>query len=94
MRLELTDYEWADTWADTTTPHGRLMLTLLGGLAEFERSLIPRELVHLTTDIDSRATRCRSTGRASLHAQMFRSYQAALPWCCRPQDPAPFAQQR
>jgi DNA invertase Pin-like site-specific DNA recombinase len=30
----------ADTWADTTTSHGRLMLTVLGGLAEFERDLI------------------------------------------------------
>jgi DNA invertase Pin-like site-specific DNA recombinase len=30
----------ADTWADTTTPRGRLMLTVLGGLAEFERELI------------------------------------------------------
>ena len=30
----------ADNWADTTTPHGRLMLTVLGGLAEFERELI------------------------------------------------------
>jgi DNA invertase Pin-like site-specific DNA recombinase len=29
-----------DTWADTTTPHGKLMLTVLGGLAEFERELI------------------------------------------------------
>jgi DNA invertase Pin-like site-specific DNA recombinase len=29
-----------DGWADTTTPHGRLMLTVLGGLAEFERELI------------------------------------------------------
>jgi DNA invertase Pin-like site-specific DNA recombinase len=29
-----------DTWADTTTPHGRLMLIVLGGLAEFERELI------------------------------------------------------
>jgi DNA invertase Pin-like site-specific DNA recombinase len=29
-----------DTWADRTTPHGRLMLTVLGGLAEFERELI------------------------------------------------------
>lgn len=30
-----------DTWAaDTTTPHGRLMVTVLGGLAEFERELI------------------------------------------------------
>src|SRR5215211_7905627 len=30
----------SDTWADTTTSHGRLMLTVLGGLAEFERDLI------------------------------------------------------
>jgi Resolvase, N terminal domain len=30
-----------DTWADTTTPHGRLMLTVLGGLAEFEREFDP-----------------------------------------------------
>jgi DNA invertase Pin-like site-specific DNA recombinase len=29
-----------DAWADTTTPHGRLMLTVLGGLPEFERELI------------------------------------------------------
>jgi DNA invertase Pin-like site-specific DNA recombinase len=29
-----------DPWADTTTAHGRLMLTVLGGLAEFERHLI------------------------------------------------------
>ena len=30
----------ADPWCDTTTPGGRLMLTVLGGLAEFERELI------------------------------------------------------
>lgn len=30
----------ADPWADTTTAHGRLILTVLGGLAEFERELI------------------------------------------------------
>ncbi len=29
-----------DAWADTTTAHGRLMVTILGGLAEFERELI------------------------------------------------------
>ncbi len=29
-----------DAWADTTTAHGRLMLTILAGLAEFERELI------------------------------------------------------
>jgi DNA invertase Pin-like site-specific DNA recombinase len=31
---------FGDTWADTTTAHGRLMLAVLGGLAEFERELI------------------------------------------------------
>ena len=31
-----------DAWADTTTSHGRLMLTVLGGLAEFERDLNTR----------------------------------------------------
>jgi DNA invertase Pin-like site-specific DNA recombinase len=30
----------ADTWCDTTTPHGKLMTTLLAGIAEFEHSLI------------------------------------------------------
>lgn len=30
----------ADPWADTTTAHGRLMLTVIGGIAEFERELI------------------------------------------------------
>jgi DNA invertase Pin-like site-specific DNA recombinase len=30
----------SDAWADTTTAHGRLMLMVLGGLAEFERELI------------------------------------------------------
>jgi DNA invertase Pin-like site-specific DNA recombinase len=29
-----------DAWADTTTPHGRLLVTFLGGIAEFERDLI------------------------------------------------------
>jgi DNA invertase Pin-like site-specific DNA recombinase len=30
----------AETWADTTSPHGRLLVAILGGLAEFERDLI------------------------------------------------------
>src|ERR1700730_10699731 len=30
----------ADSWADTTTAHGRLLVTMLAGIAEFERELI------------------------------------------------------
>lgn len=30
----------AEPWADTTTPNGRLLLTILGGFAEFEREMI------------------------------------------------------
>lgn len=30
----------AEDWANTSTAHGRLTITILGGLAEFERSLI------------------------------------------------------
>ena len=29
-----------DAWADTTSPHGRLLLAILAGLAEYERELI------------------------------------------------------
>lgn len=29
-----------ETWCDTTTKHGRLMMTIMGGIAEFERELI------------------------------------------------------
>ena len=35
-----TFHSLGDAWADTTTVHGRLILTVLGGLAEFERELI------------------------------------------------------
>jgi len=29
-----------NAWADTTAPHGRVILTILGGLAAFERNLV------------------------------------------------------
>ena len=46
----------ANAWADTTTPHGRLMLTVLGGLAEFER-----ELIKARTDEGRRRAQARGT---------------------------------
>ena len=45
-----------DTWADTTSAHGRLMLTVLGGLAEFERELIRHQ------DGGGPQARCRPRG--------------------------------
>jgi DNA invertase Pin-like site-specific DNA recombinase len=33
-------FRLADAWCDTTKPHGRLMTTLLAGIADFERSPI------------------------------------------------------
>lgn len=59
----------ADHWADTTTPHGRLTLAVLGGLAEFERELIRAR----TSEGRARAKRAgRSLGRPfklTLHQQ-------------------------
>jgi DNA invertase Pin-like site-specific DNA recombinase len=40
MKAGATFRSLGDTWADTTTPAGKLMLTVLGGLAEYERHLI------------------------------------------------------
>jgi DNA invertase Pin-like site-specific DNA recombinase len=30
----------SEAWCDTTSPTGKLLLTVLGGISEFERSLI------------------------------------------------------
>ena len=49
-----------DAWADTTSAHGRLMLTVLGGLAEFER-----ELIFARTDDGRKRVGCVSADRAS-----------------------------
>lgn len=42
--------------ADTTTPHGRLLLTILGGLAEFER-----EFIRARTDEGRQRAKARGT---------------------------------
>jgi DNA invertase Pin-like site-specific DNA recombinase len=60
----------ADGWADTTTAHGRLMLTVLGGLAEFERHLI------LTRTSEGRA-RARANGQRFGRRPTLTPYQRA-----------------
>lgn len=50
----------ADAWADTTTAHGRLMLTVLGGVAEFERELIPTRASDGRSDDRGKETSPRS----------------------------------
>jgi DNA invertase Pin-like site-specific DNA recombinase len=59
-----------DPWADTTTPHGRLMLTVLGGLAEFERHLI------LTRTAEGR-TRAQANGVRFGRKPSLSAYQRA-----------------
>ncbi|MEX5576678.1 recombinase family protein [Pseudophaeobacter sp. A-200-2] len=46
----------AEPWADTMTPSGKLMLVIMGGLAEFERSLI-RERTEEGRELARRAGR-------------------------------------
>jgi len=60
----------ADQWADTATPHGRLMVTVLGGLAEFERHLI------LTRTTEGR-TRAQANGVRFGRKPSLTAYQRA-----------------
>ena len=60
----------ADAWANTDTAHGRLMLTVLGGLAEFERHLI------LTRTAEGR-TRAQAAGIRFGRKPVLTPYQRA-----------------
>ncbi len=65
-----------DRWADTTTQHGRPMLTVLGGLAEFER-----ESIRIRTGEGRSRAKARGVhmGRpAKLTPHQWRETQAAL----------------
>jgi DNA invertase Pin-like site-specific DNA recombinase len=58
-----------DTWANTDTPHGRLMLTVLGGLAEFERSLILMRTAEGRARAVSKGVRMGAKPKLTLHQQ-------------------------
>jgi len=58
-----------DTWADTTTAHGRLMLTILGGLAEFERDLICARTSEGRARAKARGVKLGRTPKLTMHQQ-------------------------
>jgi len=60
----------ADPWCDTTTPHGELMVTILGGLATFERHLI------LSRTAEGR-TRAKANGQRFGRKPSLTPYQRA-----------------
>src|SRR5262245_54601517 len=54
----------ADAWADTTTPHGELMITILAGLATFERHLIKARTDEGRTRAKARGVKIRTQAQA------------------------------
>ena len=59
----------SDHWADTTSAHGRLMLTVLGGLAEFERHLILARTSEGRTRAQARGVRFGRKPKLTAHQQ-------------------------
>jgi DNA invertase Pin-like site-specific DNA recombinase len=58
-----------DSWANTDTPHGRLMLTVLGGLAEFEKHLILARTSEGRTRAQARGVRFGRRPKLTVHQQ-------------------------
>src|SRR5262249_25907822 len=58
-----------DAWADTTTPAGKLMLTVLGGLAEYERHLILGRTSEGRQRAQQRGVRFGRKPKLTLHQQ-------------------------
>jgi len=58
-----------DAWADTTTSHGRLVLTVLGGLAEFERDLIRKRTSEGRERAKARGVRLGRKPKLTAHQQ-------------------------
>ena len=58
-----------DAWANTTTAHGRLMITVLGGLAEFERDLIRTRTSEGRSRAKARGVKLGRKHKLTLHQQ-------------------------
>jgi DNA invertase Pin-like site-specific DNA recombinase len=58
-----------DLWCDTTNAHGKLMVTVLGGLAEFERHLILARTTEGRQRAQQRGVRFGRKPKPTLHQQ-------------------------
>jgi DNA invertase Pin-like site-specific DNA recombinase len=58
-----------DPWCDTTSAHGKLMVTVLGGLAEFERHLILARTSEGRQRAQQRGVRFGRKPKLTLHQQ-------------------------
>src|SRR5262249_48636881 len=58
-----------DPWCDTTSAHGKLMVTVLGGLAEFERHLILARTTEGPKQAQARGVRFGRKPKLTLHQQ-------------------------
>lgn len=58
-----------DAWADTTTPHGRLLMVVLGGLAEFEKDLIRQRTAEGRSRAKARGVRLGRKPKLTPHQQ-------------------------
>lgn len=59
----------SDAWADTTTAHGRLLVTILGGIGEFERELIRSRTGEGRERAKARGVRMGRKPKLTLHQQ-------------------------
>ena len=70
-----------ESWADTTTPHGRLVTTIMAGFAEFERSLI---LARTSEGISRAKARGVKLGRPFIMTHHQRQEALARKAACEP----------
>jgi DNA invertase Pin-like site-specific DNA recombinase len=63
----------ADSWANTTTAHGRLLVTMLAGIAEFERELIRARTGEGTKRAQARGVRGASAACCGRNTDGYRA---------------------
>src|SRR5215831_13890578 len=90
-----------DAWADTSTMHGRLLITVLGGIAQFERELIKERTDDGRIRAKARGVRFgrprkltphqRRIAAGEIQADLARTYNVGEATISRLAAPSPFA---